>query len=171
MAAILDFQSTCHPDAFYYVFESIGLSAQEKKCKIDFQDNGHGGYLGFPIRIILPTFDLQITVMLIPTKFQVSWPLHSGKEVKNKFSRWWTSWISIWNNYCCFWSTSDHDAFYQVSSQLAKGCRKRRLLKQIIDAASRTMDKAQWTTDTDHSRQLMCSGELIKASQIPSFWN
>ena len=50
--------------------ESIGLSAQEKKRKIDFQDDDHGGHLGFPIGTILATFDLQVTPML-PTKFRV----------------------------------------------------------------------------------------------------
>ena len=39
--------------------ESIGLSVEEKKRKIDFQDGGHGGHLGFPIGTILAIFDLQ----------------------------------------------------------------------------------------------------------------
>ena len=47
-------------------FESIGLSVQEKKFNIDFQDGGH---LGFPIRIILATFDLQVTSIL-PMMFE-----------------------------------------------------------------------------------------------------
>ena len=34
---------------------SIGLSVQEKKQKIDFQDGGH---LGFPIEMIFTFFDL-----------------------------------------------------------------------------------------------------------------
>ena len=51
-------------------FESIGLSVQEKKLNIDFQDGGHGGHLGFRIRTILALFDLQITLML-PIKFRV----------------------------------------------------------------------------------------------------
>ena len=51
-------------------FESSGLSGQEKKFNIDFKDDGHGGILGFPIRTISATFDLQITS--IPTmKFGV----------------------------------------------------------------------------------------------------
>ena len=57
--------------------ESIGLSVQEKKRKIDFQDGGHGGHLGFPIRRILAIFDLQVTPML-PTKYQVNWPRYVG---------------------------------------------------------------------------------------------
>ena len=82
MAAILDFQS----ERFYiyctkitqvflgHVFFSVqvtpmlpskfGLSVQEKKRKIDFQDGCHGGHLGFPIGMILAIFDLQVTPML-----------------------------------------------------------------------------------------------------------
>ena len=47
-------------------FKSIGLSVQEKKRKLDFQEDDH---LGFSIGMILATFDLQVTLML-PTKFQ-----------------------------------------------------------------------------------------------------
>ena len=66
--------------------ESIGLSAQEKKRKIDFQDGDHGGHLGFLIGTILATFDLQVTPML-PTRFQVNWHLGLGEQAKNRFSR------------------------------------------------------------------------------------
>ena len=52
-------------------FESVGLLVQ--KFDIDFQDVGH---LGFPIRTILATFDLQVTLML-PMKFEVVWPFGS----------------------------------------------------------------------------------------------
>ena len=82
MAAIFDFQSEriypisiCHPDA-----------------------------LGFPISIILATFDLQVTLMR-PTKFGVNRPFGSGEEEKNRFSRWrpWRpSWISDWNDFSYF---------------------------------------------------------------------
>ena len=51
--------------------ESIGLSVQEKKRKIDFQDGDHGDHLGFPIGRILANFELQATPML-PTKFGLS---------------------------------------------------------------------------------------------------
>ena len=51
--------------------QSIGLSVQEKKCKIDFPDSGHGGLLGFQIGMILSIFYLQVIPML-PTKFQVN---------------------------------------------------------------------------------------------------
>ena len=66
--------------------ESIGLSVQEKKLNIDFQDGGHGGHLGFLIRTILAIFDLQVNLML-PTKFQVKWLLSLGEAAKNRFSR------------------------------------------------------------------------------------
>ena len=39
-------------------FKLFGLSVQENKHKIHFQDSGHGGYFGFPI--ILAIFDVQI---------------------------------------------------------------------------------------------------------------
>ena len=39
----------CSPE-YQKSFESVGLSVQEKKFNIDFQDGGH---LGFPIRIHL----------------------------------------------------------------------------------------------------------------------
>ena len=55
-------------------FESIGLSVQEEKFNIDFQDDCH---LGFPIRMILATFGLQVTLIL-PMKFRVNWPFCSG---------------------------------------------------------------------------------------------
>ena len=64
--AIFDLQS---PKCFLPSFESTGLLVQEKKRKIDFQDGGHGGHLGFPIGMILAIFDLQVTPML-PTKYQ-----------------------------------------------------------------------------------------------------
>ena len=62
--------------------ESIGLSVQEKKRKIDFQDGGHGGHLGFPIGTILAIFDLQVTLML-PSKILDSTGL-SVQEKKRK---------------------------------------------------------------------------------------
>ena len=49
-------------------FESIGLSVQEKKHKIDFQDGNNDCHLGFLIGMILAIFDLQVTLIL-STKF------------------------------------------------------------------------------------------------------
>ena len=131
---------------FLASLESIGLSVQEKKRKIDFQDGGHGCHLGFPISTILATSDLQVTLML-PSKFGVNWPFGSG-EAKNRFSRWWPwrpSWISVRNDFSYFWSTSHPDASYQVSSQLAQGCRRSRLLKQLL-----TPHDGHWLTTIAH---------------------
>ena len=64
--------------------ESTGLSVQEKKRKIYFQDGGHGGHLGFPIGTILAIYDLQVILML-PSKFGVNWPFSSGEEEKIDF--------------------------------------------------------------------------------------
>ena len=87
-----------------FLARSSGLSVQEKKRKIDFQDGCHDGPLGFPIRTILLFFIIYKLPML-PTKFQVSWPFGSGEEAKNRFSRWhpWRpSWISDWNDFSYF---------------------------------------------------------------------
>ena len=78
MAAILDFQSAQFllvliyksPRCFLASLEAIGLTVQEKKRKIDFQDGSHGGHLGFRIGTILAIFDLQVTPML-PSKFGI----------------------------------------------------------------------------------------------------
>ena len=81
MLAIFDLQVT---PCFLPSLESTGLSAQEKKRKIDFQDGRH---LVFLIVTILAIFDLQVTLML-PTKFPVNWSFVSEEEAKNTFSRW-----------------------------------------------------------------------------------
>ena len=86
MAASLDFRSARFylfliyksPQWFLPSLESVGLSVQEKKRKIDFQDGGQGGHLGFPIGTILVIFDLQITPML-PTNYRVNWPRGVGE--------------------------------------------------------------------------------------------
>ena len=75
MAVILDFQSEQFKLILIYKssrcflpsFKSIGLLVQEKKWKIDFQDGGYCGHLGFPIGKILAIFGLQVTWMF-PTK-------------------------------------------------------------------------------------------------------
>ena len=94
MAAILDirvarfslFLIYKSPQCLLPSLETIGLSVQEKKLNIDFQDGGHGGHLGLLIRMILAIFDLQVTLML-PNKFRVKWLLGLGEEAKNRFSR------------------------------------------------------------------------------------
>ena len=52
-------------------FEPTGISVQEKKFKIDFQDGSH---LAFLIETILAIFDLQVA-RVFPSKFRVNWPI------------------------------------------------------------------------------------------------
>ena len=99
--AIFDLQVT---KCFLPSFESTGLSVQEKKRKIDFQDGCHGAHPGFTNGMILAIFDLQVTPM-VPTKFGVNWPFGSGEEAKDRFSRWppWRpSWISDRHDFSYF---------------------------------------------------------------------
>ena len=139
---------------FLASLESIGLSVQEKKRKIDFQDCRHGGHLGFPIGTIL-----AILIYMSPWWFLASFKSIglSVQEKKRKidFSRWrpWRpSWISDRKDFSYFWSTCHPDASYQVSSQLAQGCRRSRLLKQLLTPhdGRRTMHDGRRTL-TDHN--------------------
>ena len=71
---------------------------------MDFQDDCHSGHLGIRLGTILAIFDLQVTPML-PTKFDVNWPLGSGEEAKTRFSKWLPrrpSWTSDMNDFCFF---------------------------------------------------------------------
>ena len=92
---------------------------------------------------------------MLPSKFGVNWPFGSGKEAKNRFSRWrpWRqSLISDRHDLSYFLSTSHPDASYQVSSQLAQGCRRSRLLKQLLTPQDRrrTTDDGHWLTTIAH---------------------
>ena len=87
---------------------------QEKKLNIEFQDGSH---LGFPIRMILVTFDLLV-ISIVPMKFRVNCPFRSGQKVQNRFSTWLLGqppWASDQNDFSYFWSTSQPDTSYQVS--------------------------------------------------------
>ena len=86
---------------FLASLESVGLLVQEKKLKIDFQGDGHGSHLEFPIGTILAIFDLHVNPMLL-SKFGVNWPFGSGEEAKNRFSRWRPSWISDRHDFSYF---------------------------------------------------------------------
>ena len=77
------------------------------------------------------------------------------RKAKNRFSRWrpWRpSWISDRHDFSYFWSTSHPDASYQVSSQLAQGCRNSRLLKQLLTQHDRrhTTHDRDWLTTLAH---------------------
>ena len=77
------FLSTCHP-ASYHVFESIGLSVQKKKGKIDFQDGHH---LGFLIGTILAIFISTSFRCFLPI-FKSTGPLVQENKRKKRVSRW-----------------------------------------------------------------------------------
>ena len=94
-----------------YFLWNIGLSVQEKKFKIYFQDGGHGGHLEFSIGTIL-AFLIYRSSML-PAKFQVNLPFGSGEESQNRFSRLRPSWISDQKAFSYFLSTSHLYASYQ----------------------------------------------------------
>ena len=66
VASIFDFRLNFN-NFWYFLqyflpfFESTGLSVQENKFKIDFQDGRHGGQLLFPTGMMLSIFNLQVT--------------------------------------------------------------------------------------------------------------
>ena len=108
MAAILDIR--LERFLLYLIlpsFKPVGLSVQEKKRKIDFQNGSH---LGFPLGTILAIFDLQVIPML-PPKFQVNLPFGSEEEAKKKVKM---AWISDRNNFSYFLFISHPDAAYKV---------------------------------------------------------
>ena len=85
-----------YPSPDYQINWTFG---SEKKCKIDFQDSSHGGHLGFLIRMILGLFYLHHPAA---SYFWINMPFSSGVEAKNRFSRWWLSWISDLNDLSYF---------------------------------------------------------------------
>ena len=54
---------------------------RKKKFKVDIQDGGHGGQLGFSPGIFLASFDLQVAVIL-PTEVRIKWPFGLGEEAE-----------------------------------------------------------------------------------------
>ena len=56
-------------DYFLLLFESTGVSVQEKKHKMYYQNNLYGRFLWCPLGTILAVFDLQIALIL-PKKFK-----------------------------------------------------------------------------------------------------
>ena len=107
------------PQYFLPSLKSTGLSLHEKKFKTDFQDGHHGGYLWFPIRKILASFDLQATRYFLPS-FKLI-----GLSVQEKFKMDFqdghiaASLDFLWKDFNYFWSASNPDTSYQVLSQLA----------------------------------------------------
>ena len=104
-------------------FQSVGLSVQEKKFNIDFQDGAH---LRFLIRKILATF---LSTSHLDTSNEVSsqLALPSEEKIQNRFSTLLLGRhrLSNQNDFIYLWSTSHPHTCYQVSSQLAFGFRRR----------------------------------------------
>ena len=94
---------------------------------------------------------------MLPSKFGVNWPFGSGEEAKKKFQDGGHGGhlgFLIRTILAIFLSTFHPDASYQVSSQLALGCRKRRLVKQLFtphDARRMTHDGLGTLTDHNNS--------------------
>ena len=119
---ICDLQVTLY---FIVSFQSICLPVNEK-FKIDFQDDGH---LKFLIETSLTISNQQVALILAST-FWVNWPVRSGEEVQNTFSRWrpwWPSRSSDRRDFSYFLYTSRLDTSCQVFSQLASRFIRRRL--------------------------------------------
>ena len=87
----------------------------QKKFKTDFQHGCQGNLLGFPIRMILAIFYLQITP-IFPIKFRVNGSFYSVQTTFLRRQLWRPSCISDRNNFSYFWPTSHLDDSYQVSS-------------------------------------------------------
>ena len=83
----------------------MGLSIQEKKFKIDFQDGNSGGHLAFPTGTILAISDLQVTSMTL-TKSIGPRVQEKKRKIDFKMPPWWPSWISNHNDFSYFLSTS-----------------------------------------------------------------
>ena len=109
---------------------------------------------------------------MLPSKSGVNWPFGSGEEVKNRFSRWRPSWISDQNNFSYFWSTNHPDASNHVSSQLAQGRKRSRLLKQLLTqhAARPMRDDGHWLTTIAHHEHFMLrwAKNLSKSGSVAS---
>ena len=103
----------------------------QRKRKIDFKDGRHRDHLGFSARNDFSYFFFIYKSPRCSAGFSVQ-----EKKQNNKFRR--RPPFPIGMILSIFWSTRHPDASYQVSSQLAQVCRRRRLLKQVVDATRRT---------------------------------
>ena len=73
-----------HSPEYQTSFESTDLSVQEKKFKINFQDDGCESHREHLIRAILAIFNSHVT-MILPTKLPVNWSFGSEEEIQNRF--------------------------------------------------------------------------------------
>ena len=79
---VIDVDHYKPPWYFLPSFESIGLSDQEKKLKIDFQHGSYGDHLGFPIGTILAIFDLSHPNTSNQVSSQLVFPLRRRSSKK-----------------------------------------------------------------------------------------
>ena len=101
-AVILSYKSSQY---FLSSFESAGISVQETKLEIDFQDGDCGSHIGF-----FDQNNLLFLIYMSPRYYQVSsqsafW---FRRKVQNRLSRrpWWSSWISDRSKFSYFVSES-----------------------------------------------------------------
>ena len=127
----------------------LGLGVEAKNRFSRWLPSGH---LGIWIDTILAIFDLQVTLML-PSKFGFRFRRRSEKDFQDGGHGGHLG-FPIGTILAIFLSTFHPDASYQVSSQLALGCRKSRLLKQLFtphDARRMTHDGRRTLTDHNSS--------------------
>ena len=112
------------PQCFLQNVKSIGLSVQEKKRKIDFQDGDHGGHLGFPIGTSFALYDLHPTASYGSQSIRTQVNSYSSQLVLilvNSYSSIWSIRTHLVNSYSLFgqfvlilvnsssyWSTRTH---------------------------------------------------------------
>ena len=82
-------------------FQVIGLSVQEKKGKIDFQDSRQSGHLGFLIETILAMFDLHLC-FLLSIKLIGPWVQEKKRKKDFQMAARRPSWISDLNDFNYF---------------------------------------------------------------------
>ena len=100
--------------------------------KIDFQDCGHGGHLGFPIGMSLVFFSTNHRDGSCQILSQLS---VQEKKRKIDFQEGGHLWIPIGSIFGYFWSISHPDTFYQVSSQLTFRFTRRSEKKDFQDGS------------------------------------
>ena len=114
--------------------------------------------------------------LILPTKFWVNWPFSSREEAKrnNRFSRWWSSWISDQNDFIYFLSTSHPNMSYQDSGQLRgmfemnclflSGDFKFQVSPKVLISCPRSTPRGQkCKVSADVSTSWRCHGTLIWA--------
>ena len=66
---------------FQWSFKSTGLSDQEKRLEIDFQNGNRGGHLGFSIELFKLFFELQVSPILPIISSRLAYPLKRSTSI------------------------------------------------------------------------------------------